>query len=299
MKSSFLLLRQTRRSYGALGAFNAAAVSRSPLAWDRRGASTSGSGSLSVAQFTKIAPMVLLREALQQHTALDDTLFAATHHKGQNHIIIRRDTFDGFCRLSHVEDAARALEAMDEAGLVVSLAGGQLVHLRPVLYVETLEAALSPQAAGAHALEPAHFLLEVSEKKIEDLRKEEAAMRAALQPAIAKAARWRRSVWGGALCFAGAQLAIISRLTYFDLDWDIMEPVSYFVGIGTAILFYFYFLRFDDEHTYMGFDEQYLPKKVRQYAPRDFDWTRYEAICEQLVDETAVKERIKEWARSS
>ena len=28
----------------------------------------------------------------------------------------------------------------------------------------------------------------------------------------------------------------------FELSWDVMEPVAYFVSLGTALLAYFYFL---------------------------------------------------------
>lgn len=119
-------------------------------------------------------------------------------------------------------------------------------------------------------------------------------MREDLQPAIAKAARWRRSLWGGALLYAGSQLAIISRLTFFDLDWDIMEPVSYCLAIGTALVFYVYFLCFGTEHTYSEVDRRFLPRKVRAYAPKDFDWDAYEAVCQQLVEERKMLQALKD-----
>lgn len=245
-----------------------------------------------------LMPMTLLRSSLQQYTQLDGTEYAqhCAQEKGQNYIIISREKFDAFCASANVTDTQTALEALSDAAIVVPLEGGRLVHLRPALFVEEEEMAdqVSRGEAAGHIYDS--FLLEEVEARISALEKEEAELRSQLTPAIAKAARWRRSVWGGALCFAGAQLAIISRLTYFDLDWDIMEPVSYTIGIGTALFFYVYYLRHDDEHTYSDFDQRYLPKKVRQYAPRDFDWARYEKVCQQLVDEEKMLANLKEWA---
>ncbi len=57
------------------------------------------------------------------------------------------------------------------------------------------------------------------------------------------------------MCFSGAQLGIISRLTFFDFDWDLMEPVSYFVGQGTSLLFFAWMLAVGREHSYERCDK--------------------------------------------
>ena len=80
-------------------------------------------------------------------------------------------------------------------------------------------------------------------KDLQKLELELEAARAEYQALVDKAARWRKLVWAGALAFSGTQLAVISRLTYFDLDWDTMEPISYFLGSGTSLLFFAYMLR--------------------------------------------------------
>lgn len=40
----------------------------------------------------------------------------------------------------------------------------------------------------------------------------------------------------------GAQFGILARLTWWEYSWDIMEPVTYFITYGTAIVMYGYFL---------------------------------------------------------
>lgn len=38
------------------------------------------------------------------------------------------------------------------------------------------------------------------------------------------------------------QFGILARLTWWEYSWDIMEPVTYFVTYGTAMLAYAYFV---------------------------------------------------------
>ena len=60
---------------------------------------------------------------------------------------------------------------------------------------------------------------------------------------MAQKSQFRTSiaVWGG-LGFMALQFGILARLTWWEYSWDIMEPVTYFVGYGTAIAFYAYFV---------------------------------------------------------
>jgi calcium uniporter protein, mitochondrial len=266
--------------------------------------------ALSAADFAAISPQLLLRQALQQYSELDGTRLGAELHPGEHHILISRGKFLQFCAQAHVDDPDSALADLAAAGVVVVLDGGALIHLRPVLYLETEELVASlhedtsrnDDAGTAHTAEATpscsvgSFLVAEAERRVDELTKKKEAMSLPLRPAIARAAQWRRCVWGGALLFAGTQLAVISRLTYFDLDWDIMEPVSYCITISTALFFYGYYLWQNEEHTYEGFDQRFLLKKVRQYAPKDFDWLAYEKVCAQLVEERAMLERIRRWA---
>ena len=47
--------------------------------------------------------------------------------------------------------------------------------------------------------------------------------------------------WGGAVGLLGG-VAYLWRLTYYELSWDIMEPVTYFIGSSFAIVAYFWWL---------------------------------------------------------
>ena len=47
--------------------------------------------------------------------------------------------------------------------------------------------------------------------------------------------------WGGAVALLGG-VGYLWQLTYYELSWDIMEPVTYFIGSSFAIVAYFWWL---------------------------------------------------------
>ena len=42
--------------------------------------------------------------------------------------------------------------------------------------------------------------------------------------------------------FLMVQWGMLARLTFWELSWDVIEPITYFLGSGTTILFYCYFM---------------------------------------------------------
>ena len=48
-------------------------------------------------------------------------------------------------------------------------------------------------------------------------------------------------LWAG-LGWMSLQFGFFARLTWWDYSWDIMEPVTYFVGYGTSVLIFAYFI---------------------------------------------------------
>ncbi|KAH9593056.1 Calcium uniporter protein [Trypanosoma melophagium] len=250
---------------------------------------------LSAAEFSSIAPMVLLRQALQHHTMVRDApdVTVTSDVKGSRDVISRA-VFDFCCSESHISDSNEALRLLEDAGVVVSISDGKAIHLRPAQLVEMQE---SLSCNGAISDVPLDFFLEEANKRLLEAEAEKAKMEVELEPALRRAVKWRRLVWGGALCFAGIQLAVISRLTYFDLDWDIMEPVSYFIGTGTTILFFLYFIRYGHSHTYKDYDRTMLPAKVKKYVSKDFDWKKYKVVCKKVVAERQMVESIRNWVR--
>jgi calcium uniporter protein, mitochondrial len=53
--------------------------------------------------------------------------------------------------------------------------------------------------------------------------------------------RTRVLSWVG-LGLMGAQFGFMARLTWWEYSWDIMEPVTYFVGYATTIAMFAYYV---------------------------------------------------------
>ncbi|KNC49110.1 uncharacterized protein AMSG_05079 [Thecamonas trahens ATCC 50062] len=84
------------------------------------------------------------------------------------------------------------------------------------------------------------------------------------------------------LGFAGvvAQLGIITRLTWWEFSWDIMEPVSYVVMIGQAVLLYgFYNVTSADPDSYEGLRGYFYDRKYKALCRKlDFDPDHYDSL---------------------
>jgi len=53
--------------------------------------------------------------------------------------------------------------------------------------------------------------------------------------------RTRHLQWIG-LALMGTQFGFMARLTWWEYSWDVMEPVTYFVGYATAIAMFAYYV---------------------------------------------------------
>ena len=153
--------------------------------------------------------------------------------------------FDSLCGARGVRDSCAAAAALSACGVVVTSAGGVHGHAPQAILDAT--AALAPTAAptsGAdHTTPPTQWspVANVHERATA-LRAEVALLRPAYEAQLAKCANARRRTWAGLFALSGVQLAVFSRLTYFDLDWDTMEPVAYFLGSGIGVLAFGYTL---------------------------------------------------------
>jgi calcium uniporter protein, mitochondrial len=122
---------------------------------------------------------------------------------------------------------------------------------------------------------------------------------------IERRARFRSSVlaYSGLFLLCG-QFALFVRLTYWELSWDVMEPVSYFTGqlmVRTqagmperclhaglqlivmrdvqAILMYTYFLMFRQDFTYENhFNQVTSSEKYKLIRQAGFDYDKYNRL---------------------
>jgi hypothetical protein len=198
---------------------------------------------VSTKQMESAVPAVLLRSRL----------------RGVRTAVLSNQEFERLAKECGVSDPAAARAPLIDSGAVVDL--GTHIHLRPAQFLQQTVKWEGPVREAEEDL--------VSATQTMD------AHSSALDGTLQALSRKRKAIWGCALTLSGAQLAIISRLTYFDLDWDTMEPISYFLGTGTSLVFYLYLLWFRREHSYTDFDHTFVASGLRAKASH-IDWSQYD-----------------------
>lgn len=88
----------------------------------------------------------------------------------------------------------------------------------------------------------------------------------------------RRELWFG-LGYLVVQTAAFMRLTFWELSWDVMEPICFYV---TSLYFmggYAFFLRTAKEPSFEGFfQSRFSAKQKRLMKARSFDVGRYNEL---------------------
>jgi len=85
---------------------------------------------------------------------------------------------------------------------------------------------------------------------------------------------------------------LVYRLTFeTDLGWDVMEPVTYLVGLSTLIGGYMWFLYHNREVSYRSALNLTISKRQgRLYEQRGFDLPKWESLIEEA---NAIRKEIK------
>ncbi|KAJ6792493.1 calcium uniporter protein 2, mitochondrial-like isoform X1 [Iris pallida] len=175
---------------------------------------------------------------------------------------VSHDEFVGICcEASNSEQGPAIAKSLDESGAVVVF--GNLVLLRPDQIAKAIESAIPlslPQQNDSHKEE----LREMEEKKAVIDKRAEAGV--------------KRELWCG-LGFLVMQTMGFMRLTFWDLSWDVMEPICFYV---TSIYFmagYGFFLRTSREPSFEGFfQSRFAAKQKRLMKAYNFDLGRFNQL---------------------
>lgn len=121
-------------------------------------------------------------------------------------------------------------------------------------------------------------------KKLEELQKEIAPLERIKKDLDASAYRHTRVMTWTGLGLMGIQFGFLARLTWFEYSWDIMEPVTYFVGYGTAIACYAYYLLTNQEYILPQVrDREYLFSMHRGANRKNLDMKRYNELKDAIA----------------
>lgn len=97
------------------------------------------------------------------------------------------------------------------------------------------------------------------------------------RPLDAKAARHTKRVLTFALFYLLSQATVIAKLTFFSrFGWDVMEPITYFITFGTAVMGFVFFQYHKIEYSYPALAALLTQRKARKlYQSYDFDIEKY------------------------
>lgn len=169
-------------------------------------------------------------------------------------------------------DVAAACKTLQDAGVIIKLE--DVVYLHPSQLTRDVLKVLPGVPSSVFG---------VSKEELEGLEAELAEMQAAMEKAAAKARFNSNAIVGSGLLLLCAQLAVFIRLTYVELSWDVMEPVSYFVGVFNAILVYIYFMLYKRDFSFDDWSTR-LTSHFRQkdIENRGIDYARYKSLLKKL-----------------
>ncbi|KAL8172001.1 hypothetical protein V2J09_023805 [Rumex salicifolius] len=152
---------------------------------------------------------------------------------------------------------------LDESANVV--VWGSVVFLHPQQLAKSMETLLW-QAVGLPN--------DPRKKELEEMEKQKAQIDAKAQLLV------RRELYCG-LGLMLAQTVGFMRLTFWELSWDVMEPICFFVTSLYCAVGYGFFLRTSTEPSYEGyFKRRFMVKQAKLMREGGFDLDKYERLCE-------------------
>ncbi|KAK4488329.1 hypothetical protein RD792_004086 [Penstemon davidsonii] len=161
-----------------------------------------------------------------------------------------------------VDQGLEFAKMLDESGSVIVL--GNIVFLKPEQVVRAVQ--------GLMALPLTHNPNDPRMKDLQEMEKQKAA--------IDKQAEFlvRRELWCG-LGYMVVQTAAFMRLTFWELSWDVMEPICFYVTSMYFMGGYAFFLRTSKEPSFEGyFQSRFVAKQKKLIKAQNFDLERYNEL---------------------
>ncbi|XP_042406690.1 calcium uniporter protein 3, mitochondrial-like [Zingiber officinale] len=167
------------------------------------------------------------------------------------------------CEASNSEQGLEIARSLDESGVVVVL--GNVVFLRPEEVAKTIEK-LIPLSSSHESYHTREELKMLEEKKSEIDKQ--------------AAAQVRKELWLG-LGFMVVQTAALMRVTFWELSWDVMEPICFYLTSVYFLSGYAFFLRTSKEPSFESFfASRFATKQRRLMKVQNFDLTRFNELSQ-------------------
>jgi len=132
-------------------------------------------------------------------------------------------------------------------------------------------------------------LIEAKKNEIVSLKQTIKPLEEKKQIIDAKAHRRATFIIYSGLGYCFLQAAALGRLTWWDLSWDIIEPVSYFLTFGTVLFGYTYFTVTKTEFSYEALNHRLFTKRqAKLFKKYNFpieEYTRISNLIEKREKE--------------
>lgn len=155
------------------------------------------------------------------------------------------------------EGGKEVVKSLDKSGQVFIV--GDCVYLRPEQVARVMENVLP-------------LLKNPRREELEEMEKQKAEIDAEAEKIV------RREIWGG-LGFMSFQTAYLMWLTFWELSWDVMEPICFFLTSTYFLAGYAFFLTTSSDPTFEGFfHARFKTTQKRLMKKRNFDLERFEEL---------------------
>ncbi|MFS8011022.1 putative calcium uniporter protein [Helianthus anomalus] len=152
-------------------------------------------------------------------------------------------------------------KALDDSGYVIVL--GNVVFLKPEQVVKAIHGLL-PSNLRATNNRPL--------KELEDMERWKSAIDTRAKELV------QRELWGG-LAYLVVQTSVFMRLTFWELSWDVMEPICFYVTSMYFMAGYTFFLRTAKEPSFEGFfQSRFSSKQKKLMKCEGFDVEKYKEL---------------------
>ncbi|KAA8537668.1 hypothetical protein F0562_027342 [Nyssa sinensis] len=163
---------------------------------------------------------------------------------------------------SNHEQGLEFAKTLDESGSVIVL--GSVVFLRPEQVAKSMETIISQSVATPN---------DPRRKELEQLEKQKIVIDREAELSV------RRELCCG-LGFIVLQTLGFMRLTFWELTWDVMEPICFFVTSLHFMLAYGFFLRTTKEPSFESyFQRRFRAKQKKLMKIHNFDIEKYDELC--------------------
>ncbi|KAJ9562222.1 hypothetical protein OSB04_007382 [Centaurea solstitialis] len=169
-----------------------------------------------------------------------------------------RVSYDEFVQMcvdgcSNRDQGVDLAKALDDSGSVIVL--GKIVFLKPEQVVKAINGLMIGDDEQITELESMERWKSAIDDKAERLV--------------------RRELWGG-LGYLVVQTAAFMRLTFWELSWDVMEPICFYVTSAYFMVGYAFFIRTSREPSFEGFfQSRFRVKQMKVMKMEGFDVEKY------------------------